>query len=160
MSLQSGGQTGEHVLAFAPQCSAECGAGVRTRSVVCMTNHISSLPLEGCGNNRPSETTPCDNGPCAGKVEWFAGGWTQVNSISNRCLLSAGSLIFKMYFCAMKMCAGRYFYLSVEYFDVFFLLCFAGLMFNTFQHLLVFYFDENKILLVSSSVPSFLFLIY
>ncbi|KQL61214.1 Thrombospondin type-1 domain-containing protein 4 [Amazona aestiva] len=59
------------------KCSAECGDGVRTRSVVCMTNHVSSLPLEGCGNNRPSETTPCNNGPCAGKVEWFAGGWTQ-----------------------------------------------------------------------------------
>lgn len=61
------------------QCSAECGAGVRTRSVVCMTNHISSLPLEGCGNNRPAEATPCDNGPCTGKVEWFAGSWSQVS---------------------------------------------------------------------------------
>lgn len=60
------------------QCSAECGAGVRTRSVVCMTNHVSSLPLEGCGNNRPAEATPCDNGPCTGKVEWFAGSWSQV----------------------------------------------------------------------------------
>ncbi|XP_070287241.1 thrombospondin type-1 domain-containing protein 4 [Myotis yumanensis] len=59
------------------RCSAECGAGVRTRSVVCMTNHISSLPLEGCGNNRPAEATPCDNGPCMGKVEWFAGSWSQ-----------------------------------------------------------------------------------
>lgn len=61
------------------QCSAECGAGVRTRSVVCMTNHVSSLPLEGCGNNRPAEATPCDNGPCTGKVEWFAGSWSQVS---------------------------------------------------------------------------------
>lgn len=61
------------------QCSAECGTGVRTRSVVCMTNHISSLPLEGCGNNRPAEATPCDNGPCTGKVEWFAGSWSQVS---------------------------------------------------------------------------------
>lgn len=64
------------------QCSSECGAGVRTRSVVCMTNHISSLPLEGCGNNRPAEATPCDNGPCTGKVEWFAGSWSQVRSQS------------------------------------------------------------------------------
>ncbi|XP_028717823.1 thrombospondin type-1 domain-containing protein 4 isoform X2 [Peromyscus leucopus] len=62
---------------WSERCSAECGAGVRTRSVVCMTNHVSSLPLEGCGNNRPAETTPCDNGPCAGKVEWFAGSWGQ-----------------------------------------------------------------------------------
>uniref|UniRef100_A0A0F7Z9G5 Thrombospondin type-1 domain-containing protein 4 n=1 Tax=Crotalus adamanteus TaxID=8729 RepID=A0A0F7Z9G5_CROAD len=62
---------------WSDRCSAECGSGVRTRSVVCMTNHISSLPLEGCGHNRPSESTPCDNGPCLGKVEWFAGSWSQ-----------------------------------------------------------------------------------
>ena len=84
--VQSGGWASQHGLFFAPQCSAECGDGVRTRSVVCMTNHVSSLPLEGCGNNRPSETTPCNNGPCAGKVEWFAGGWTQVSSTSNICI--------------------------------------------------------------------------
>ncbi|XP_037689454.1 thrombospondin type-1 domain-containing protein 4 [Choloepus didactylus] len=62
---------------WSERCSAECGAGVRTRSVVCMTNHVSSLPLEGCGNNRPAEATACDNGPCTGKVEWFAGSWSQ-----------------------------------------------------------------------------------
>ncbi|KAF6133306.1 thrombospondin type 1 domain containing 4 [Phyllostomus discolor] len=62
---------------WSERCSAECGAGVRTRSVVCMTHHVSSLPLEGCGNNRPAEATPCDNGPCTGKVEWFAGSWSQ-----------------------------------------------------------------------------------
>ncbi|KAG3262180.1 thrombospondin type-1 domain-containing protein 4 isoform X2 [Ictidomys tridecemlineatus] len=62
---------------WSERCSAECGVGVRTRSVVCMTNHVSSLPLEGCGNNRPAEATPCDNGPCTGKVEWFAGSWSQ-----------------------------------------------------------------------------------
>lgn len=74
-----------------PQCSAECGDGIRTRSVVCMTNHVSSLPLEGCGNNRPSETTPCNNGPCAGKVEWFAGSWSQVSFTFNTslCVLQA-----------------------------------------------------------------------
>ncbi|NXC79728.1 THSD4 protein, partial [Cercotrichas coryphoeus] len=65
---------------WSDRCSAECGAGVRTRSVLCMTNHVSSLPLEGCGSNRPSETTPCSNGPCAGKVDWFAGGWTQCST--------------------------------------------------------------------------------
>ncbi|XP_075064184.1 thrombospondin type-1 domain-containing protein 4 isoform X2 [Mixophyes fleayi] len=62
---------------WSDRCSAECGEGVRTRSVVCMSNHISSLPLEGCGNNRPPETTTCDNGPCQGKVEWFTGAWSQ-----------------------------------------------------------------------------------
>ncbi|XP_063305191.1 thrombospondin type-1 domain-containing protein 4 isoform X1 [Pelobates fuscus] len=62
---------------WSDRCSAECGEGVRTRSVVCLSNHISSLPLEGCGNNRPPETTKCDNGPCDGKVEWFMGSWSQ-----------------------------------------------------------------------------------
>ncbi|XP_053573518.1 thrombospondin type-1 domain-containing protein 4 isoform X2 [Bombina bombina] len=62
---------------WSDRCSAECGEGVRTRSVVCMSNHISSLPLEGCGNNRPPETIACDNGPCDGKVEWFTGSWSQ-----------------------------------------------------------------------------------
>lgn len=82
------------VLCLLLQCSAECGDGIRTRSVVCMTNHVSSLPLEGCGNNRPSETTPCNNGPCAGKVEWFAGGWTQVSQAPNLTYL----LLFYWYF--------------------------------------------------------------
>ncbi|XP_012867367.1 PREDICTED: thrombospondin type-1 domain-containing protein 4 [Dipodomys ordii] len=62
---------------WSERCSAECGAGVRTRSVLCMTSHVSSLPLEGCGNNRPAEATPCDHGPCTGKVEWFSGSWSQ-----------------------------------------------------------------------------------
>ncbi|XP_077119983.1 thrombospondin type-1 domain-containing protein 4 isoform X2 [Ranitomeya variabilis] len=62
---------------WSDRCSAECGEGVRTRSVVCMSNHISSLPLEGCGNNKPPESTTCDNGPCEGKVEWFTGAWSQ-----------------------------------------------------------------------------------
>lgn len=75
------------------QCSAECGAGVRTRSVVCMTNHVSSLPLEGCGNNRPAEATPCDNGPCTGKVEWFAGSWSQVSGQNWLCLSVSGKSV-------------------------------------------------------------------
>ncbi|XP_053317842.1 thrombospondin type-1 domain-containing protein 4 isoform X1 [Spea bombifrons] len=62
---------------WSDRCSAECGEGIRTRSVVCLSNHISSLPLEGCGNNRPPEATKCDNGPCEGKVEWFTGSWSQ-----------------------------------------------------------------------------------
>ena len=54
-----------------------------------MTNHVSSLPLEGCGSNRPAEATPCDNGPCTGKVEWFAGSWSQVSG-QNRCVSVPG----------------------------------------------------------------------
>ncbi|XP_038606171.1 thrombospondin type-1 domain-containing protein 4 [Tachyglossus aculeatus] len=66
--------------AWSERCSAECGTGVRTRSVVCLTNHVSSLPLEGCGNDRPPETAPCDQGPCVGKVEWFTGSWSQCSA--------------------------------------------------------------------------------
>ncbi|XP_005987839.2 thrombospondin type-1 domain-containing protein 4 [Latimeria chalumnae] len=62
------------------QCSAECGEGVRTRSVVCMTNHISSLPLEGCGNERPSANTACSNGPCESRMQWFTGAWSQCSA--------------------------------------------------------------------------------
>ncbi|XP_015199263.2 thrombospondin type-1 domain-containing protein 4 [Lepisosteus oculatus] len=62
------------------RCSADCGAGVRSRSVVCMTNHISSLPLEGCGNERPPEAMACNNGPCETREQWFAGGWGQCSA--------------------------------------------------------------------------------
>ncbi|KAG9338025.1 hypothetical protein JZ751_027188 [Albula glossodonta] len=62
------------------QCSAECGLGVRTRSVLCLTNHVSSLPLEGCGPERPPETQVCNNGPCETRIEWFTGQWSQCSA--------------------------------------------------------------------------------
>ncbi|XP_064192169.1 thrombospondin type-1 domain-containing protein 4-like isoform X1 [Anguilla rostrata] len=62
------------------QCSAECGLGVRTRSVLCLTNHISSLPLEGCGSERPQENQVCNNGPCDTRIEWFTGRWSQCSA--------------------------------------------------------------------------------
>ncbi|MGH0136297.1 UNVERIFIED_CONTAM: hypothetical protein FKN15_020690 [Acipenser sinensis] len=61
-------------------CSADCGVGVRSRSVLCMTNHISSLPLEGCGHERPAEAMACNNGPCESRVQWFAGSWSQCSA--------------------------------------------------------------------------------
>lgn len=82
--FRPGGEASSLTRPSVSQCSAECGAGVRTRSVVCMTNHVGSLPLEGCGSNRPADATPCDNGPCTGKVEWFAGSWSQVSGQSRR----------------------------------------------------------------------------
>ncbi|KTG40439.1 hypothetical protein cypCar_00024316 [Cyprinus carpio] len=63
---------------WSAQCSADCGAGVRTRSVQCLTNHISSLPLERCGAQRPPEAQPCNNGPCESRTEWFTGPWSQL----------------------------------------------------------------------------------
>ncbi|MGH0119066.1 UNVERIFIED_CONTAM: hypothetical protein FKN15_052267 [Acipenser sinensis] len=62
------------------RCSADCGVGVRSRSVLCMTNHISSLPLEGCGHERPAEAMACNNGPCESRVQWFAGSWSQCSA--------------------------------------------------------------------------------
>ncbi|XP_078017605.1 thrombospondin type-1 domain-containing protein 4 isoform X3 [Epinephelus lanceolatus] len=62
------------------KCSAECGMGVRTRGVLCLTNHISSLPLEGCGNERPADSQVCNNGPCENRIEWFTGPWSQCSA--------------------------------------------------------------------------------
>lgn len=52
--------------------------GVRTRGVLCLTNHISGLPLEGCGNERPADSQVCNNGLCENRIEWFTGPWSQV----------------------------------------------------------------------------------
>uniref|UniRef100_A0A672P0T6 Thrombospondin type 1 domain containing 4 n=1 Tax=Sinocyclocheilus grahami TaxID=75366 RepID=A0A672P0T6_SINGR len=65
---------------WSAQCSADCGAGVRTRSIQCLTNHISSLPLERCGAQRPPEAQPCNNGPCESRMEWFTGPWSQCSA--------------------------------------------------------------------------------
>ncbi|KPP68510.1 thrombospondin type-1 domain-containing protein 4-like [Scleropages formosus] len=62
---------------WSSQCSAQCGEGVQTRSVLCLNNHISSLPLEGCGPERPPDSRACDNRPCEDRIEWFAGPWSQ-----------------------------------------------------------------------------------
>ncbi|XP_034041657.1 thrombospondin type-1 domain-containing protein 4 isoform X2 [Thalassophryne amazonica] len=61
-------------------CSAECGMGVRSRGVLCLTNHISSLPLEGCGTERPADFEVCNNGPCENRIEWFTGPWSQCSA--------------------------------------------------------------------------------
>ncbi|XP_022535551.2 thrombospondin type-1 domain-containing protein 4 isoform X2 [Astyanax mexicanus] len=65
---------------WANRCSAECGMGVRSRSVVCLINHISSLPLEGCGSERPPEVQACNNRPCESRTEWFTGPWGQCSA--------------------------------------------------------------------------------
>uniref|UniRef100_A0AAX7T0L4 PLAC domain-containing protein n=1 Tax=Astatotilapia calliptera TaxID=8154 RepID=A0AAX7T0L4_ASTCA len=62
------------------RCSAECGMGVRTRGVLCLTNQISSLPLEGCGSERPADSQVCNNGPCENRIEWFTGPWSQCSA--------------------------------------------------------------------------------
>ncbi|XP_055777466.1 thrombospondin type-1 domain-containing protein 4-like [Salvelinus fontinalis] len=62
------------------KCSAECGMGIRTRGVLCLTNHISSLPLEGCGHERPTDSQVCNPGPCESRIEWFTAPWSQCST--------------------------------------------------------------------------------
>ncbi|XP_023668262.2 LOW QUALITY PROTEIN: thrombospondin type-1 domain-containing protein 4 [Paramormyrops kingsleyae] len=65
---------------WSERCSTECGEGSRSRSVVCLTNHISSLPLDSCGDERPEERTSCHMGPCQNKPEWYTGPWGQCSA--------------------------------------------------------------------------------
>ncbi|XP_062861084.1 thrombospondin type-1 domain-containing protein 4-like [Trichomycterus rosablanca] len=65
---------------WADRCSAECGFGVRSRSVVCLSNLVSSVPLEGCGSERPPQTQACNNGHCESRTEWFNGPWGQCSA--------------------------------------------------------------------------------
>ncbi|XP_053277020.1 thrombospondin type-1 domain-containing protein 4 [Pleuronectes platessa] len=62
------------------KCSAECGMGVRSRGVLCLNNQVSSLPLEGCGSQRPADSQVCNNGPCENRIEWFTGPWSQCSA--------------------------------------------------------------------------------
>ncbi|XP_078055929.1 thrombospondin type-1 domain-containing protein 4-like [Mustelus asterias] len=68
---------------WSDRCSAECGEGMRSRSVICLTNHISSLPLEGCGNERPTDSMRCSSTPCDSHVQWFTGHWSQCSTECN-----------------------------------------------------------------------------
>ncbi|XP_061621469.1 thrombospondin type-1 domain-containing protein 4-like isoform X1 [Phyllopteryx taeniolatus] len=65
---------------WSTKCSAECGMGVRTRGILCLTNHMSSLPLEGCGSERPPDSQVCNTGPCDNAMEWFTGPWSQCSA--------------------------------------------------------------------------------
>uniref|UniRef100_A0A8C9RDI3 ADAMTS-like 7 n=1 Tax=Scleropages formosus TaxID=113540 RepID=A0A8C9RDI3_SCLFO len=65
---------------WSERCSADCGEGRRSRSVVCLTNYISSLPLDGCGDEVPDESSLCDIGPCHHKFEWYTGQWGQCSA--------------------------------------------------------------------------------
>uniref|UniRef100_A0A4W3IYR2 Thrombospondin type 1 domain containing 4 n=1 Tax=Callorhinchus milii TaxID=7868 RepID=A0A4W3IYR2_CALMI len=69
---------------WSDRCSAECGEGVRTRNIICLTNHISSLPLEGCGNERPPDTQACNSASCESHTEWYTGRWSQCSAECGR----------------------------------------------------------------------------
>ncbi|XP_067275283.1 thrombospondin type-1 domain-containing protein 4-like [Pseudorasbora parva] len=65
---------------WSAQCSADCGVGVRTRSVLCLSDGFSVLPLEGCGSERPAQAQACTSGPCESLREWFTGPWSQCSA--------------------------------------------------------------------------------
>ncbi|XP_030643588.1 thrombospondin type-1 domain-containing protein 4 [Chanos chanos] len=62
------------------RCSADCGVGRRSRSVVCLRSQGSSLPLDGCDDDKPEGETMCDLGPCTQRLEWYTGPWGQCSS--------------------------------------------------------------------------------
>ncbi|XP_036439643.1 thrombospondin type-1 domain-containing protein 4 isoform X1 [Colossoma macropomum] len=65
---------------WSDRCSADCGVGSRSRSVVCLMSQISSLPLDDCDDDKPVELTPCNLGPCTHRTEWYTGPWGQCSS--------------------------------------------------------------------------------
>ncbi|XP_020497539.1 thrombospondin type-1 domain-containing protein 4 isoform X1 [Labrus bergylta] len=65
---------------WSQRCSADCGGGNRTRATVCLTDHVTDLPLGSCEGERPPEVTSCDSGPCQNRFEWYTGPWGQCSS--------------------------------------------------------------------------------
>ncbi|XP_067353222.1 thrombospondin type-1 domain-containing protein 4 isoform X1 [Channa argus] len=65
---------------WSQRCSAECGGGKRTRTAVCLMDHVTDLPLDSCEGERPAEVIFCDAGPCQNQLEWYAGPWGQCST--------------------------------------------------------------------------------
>ncbi|XP_059188310.1 thrombospondin type-1 domain-containing protein 4 [Centropristis striata] len=65
---------------WSQRCSAECGGGNRTRTAVCLTDHVTDLPLDSCKGERPPQVTSCDSGPCQNRLEWYTGPWGQCSA--------------------------------------------------------------------------------
>ncbi|XP_070826956.1 thrombospondin type-1 domain-containing protein 4 [Chaetodon trifascialis] len=65
---------------WSQRCSAECGQGNRTRTTVCLIDHVTDLPLDSCEGERPPEVTLCDSGPCQNRLEWYTGPWGQCSA--------------------------------------------------------------------------------
>uniref|UniRef100_A0A3P9H6M9 ADAMTS-like 7 n=1 Tax=Oryzias latipes TaxID=8090 RepID=A0A3P9H6M9_ORYLA len=65
---------------WSQRCSAECGRGNKTRSIVCLSNRGTDLPLDGCEGDRPPAVTSCDAGPCQNQLEWYTGPWSQCSA--------------------------------------------------------------------------------
>ncbi|XP_035385679.1 thrombospondin type-1 domain-containing protein 4 isoform X2 [Electrophorus electricus] len=65
---------------WSDRCSADCGDGERSRSVVCLTNQTGSLPLDGCDDVKPEALITCNLGACTDRLEWYTGLWGQCSS--------------------------------------------------------------------------------
>ena len=67
-----------HVL-FCLQCSEDCGSGIMSRKVYCITDSGRHLPDEKCDlDKKPSDEKTCSqNTPCSGR--WFTGPWSKVS---------------------------------------------------------------------------------
>ncbi|XP_023274230.1 thrombospondin type-1 domain-containing protein 4-like [Seriola lalandi dorsalis] len=65
---------------WSQRCSAECGTGNRTRTAVCLMDHVTDLPLGNCEGERPPELIFCDSGPCQNQLEWYTGPWGQCSA--------------------------------------------------------------------------------
>nr|XP_019955890.1 PREDICTED: thrombospondin type-1 domain-containing protein 4-like isoform X1 [Paralichthys olivaceus] len=65
---------------WSQRCSAECGRGNRTRTAICLMDHVTDLPLDSCEGERPVEVTSCDPGPCQNRLEWYTGPWGQCSA--------------------------------------------------------------------------------
>ncbi|KAK2816998.1 hypothetical protein Q5P01_025189 [Channa striata] len=65
---------------WSQRCSADCGGGNRTRTAVCLMDHVSDLPLDSCEGERPAEVMFCDAGSCQNQLEWYTGPWGQCSA--------------------------------------------------------------------------------
>uniref|UniRef100_A0A8C2WE26 ADAMTS-like 7 n=1 Tax=Cyclopterus lumpus TaxID=8103 RepID=A0A8C2WE26_CYCLU len=65
---------------WSQRCSAECGRGSRTRTVLCLMDHVTDLPLDICEGQRPAEAISCESGPCQNRLEWSTGPWSQCSA--------------------------------------------------------------------------------
>ncbi|XP_026215435.1 thrombospondin type-1 domain-containing protein 4 [Anabas testudineus] len=65
---------------WSQRCSAECGRGNRTRTAVCLMDHVTDLPLSICEGEHPPEVKFCDSGPCQNRLEWYTGPWSQCSA--------------------------------------------------------------------------------
>lgn len=62
------------------QCSADCGAGIQRRSVVCLSSNADGQADEDCASPKPADMRACDGGPCQRVARWYKGPWSSVRA--------------------------------------------------------------------------------